>query len=279
MSTHGTYSMYTRGGCRCQDCRDATAAYQRRYRRECAQRRWGAAESWLVGAQPVREHIAMLRAHGLGWQRIATLAEVPRVTVSRLSGHGDPRRPQRRLARTSAERILAVTIDDAAGRALVPSGPTVRRLQALAAAGWTLQALADRLGVWRQHVSVVQSGDRELVRADTARAVARVYRDLHMTPGPNRHTAARARRRGWLPPLAWDDIDAGVVGDTAQWVGCQMCDDVAAALAAGATPDQAARVMSDAQLAHSRRSTLSKHLHAHARWDLLEAVGLTEVAA
>jgi transcriptional regulator with XRE-family HTH domain len=271
--------MYTRGGCRCQPCRDATAAYQRRYRMECAQRRWGASESWLVDAQPVREHIAMLRTHGLGWQRIATLAEVPRVTVSRLSGHGDPRRPQRRLARTSAERILAVTPDQAAGRALVPSGPTVRRLQALAAAGWTLQALADRLGVWRQHVSVVQSGDRELVRADTARAVTRVYRDLHMTPGPNRHTAARARRRGWLPPLAWDDIDAGVVGDTAQWVGCQMCDDVAAALAAGATPDQAARVMSDAQLAHSRRSALSKHLHAHARWDLLEAVGLTGVAA
>lgn len=279
MSSHGTYAMYTRGKCRCQDCRDANAAYQRGYRKRCAQRRWGAAESWLVDAQPVRDHIAMLRAHGVGWQRIAALAEVPRVTVSRLSGYGDQRRPQRRLARTSAERIMAITPDDAAGRALVPSGPTVRRLQALAALGWTLQAIADRLDVWRQHVSVVQSGDRELVRADTARAVARVYRDLHMTPGPNSRTAARARRRGWLPPLAWDDIDAGVVGDTAQYVGCVMCDDVEAAVAAGATPDEVARVISTAALPNTRRSTLSKHLHSHARWDLLESVGLIEVAA
>lgn len=70
---------------------------------------------------------------------------------------------------------------------LLPTRGTTRRLQALQAMGWDLQAIgAD----WR---------DPE--------QVARLYDELGMRPGPSQTAREIARECGWLPPLAWDDID------------------------------------------------------------------------
>jgi hypothetical protein len=38
-------------------------------------------------------------------------------------------------------------------------------------------------------------------------AVARVYEELCMIPGPSQRTRALAANRGWAAPLDWDDID------------------------------------------------------------------------
>lgn len=71
--------------------------------------------------------------------------------------------------------------------------------------------IAERAG-WRRGQSVtVLLEDHQYFLRDTAEAVKRAYDALSMTPGPSSLTAARAKKAGWLPPLAWEDIDAGIL--------------------------------------------------------------------
>ena len=89
-----------------------------------------------------------------------------------------------------------------------PTG-TVRRLQALAAEGWTLADLADLLGVTRSGVHMLRSDPPARMLTATAERVRAVYEQLgppDLTPA-RRVARARALRRGWAPPLAWDDDD------------------------------------------------------------------------
>ncbi len=105
---------------------------------------------------------------------------------------------------------------------VVSSLGTARRLQALAAIGWSVIALADQLGYHRSGVANLQVRRRAQILRSTADRVAEVYERLSMTLGPaDVRTRKRAARLGWAPPLAWDDIDsptgraAGVVLDLA----------------------------------------------------------------
>jgi hypothetical protein len=87
----------------------------------------------------------------------------------------------------------------------VDSTGSARRLQALAALGYGLLDLAEHLEWGKSRVRDVQSMRAPLVRVATAERVARVYDELAMTPGPSTRARDLARRRGWVPPLAWDD--------------------------------------------------------------------------
>lgn len=82
---------------------------------------------------------------------------------------------------------------------------TARRLRALAALGWDLADLADRLGVNTRRVHHLQAMGSPTVYRTTADSVRRVYDALSMTVGPSGKTARIARRNRWPPPLAWDD--------------------------------------------------------------------------
>lgn len=89
-----------------------------------------------------------------------------------------------------------------------------RRLQALVALGWSLSDLARFEGV---HVGTVWIWVRaERLGPSIVRRVEALYDLLSMTlpvedSHETRQVASRARgmarRRGWVPPLAWDDID------------------------------------------------------------------------
>lgn len=102
----------------------------------------------------------------------------------------------------------------AKGKLTVDSTGTRRRVQALYALGWTWDALAAELGipnnssVWRL-AHGVHCSDRGVYR-ETAASIADLYERLCMTR-PEGWVADRARsiaiRNGWVPPLAWDDID------------------------------------------------------------------------
>lgn len=98
----------------------------------------------------------------------------------------------------------------------VPAGATARRLQALIAIGWTFQELAQRIGFTSMRYHLLD--DSYLVSVGTARRVASIYDELSMTPPPDslgtRRALALARRRGWVPPLEWDDIDEGTLAPT-----------------------------------------------------------------
>jgi hypothetical protein len=90
-------------------------------------------------------------------------------------------------------------------------GPTMidrtgsrRRVEALMVIGWTQQHIADAAGITLPVVQNMHT-KRTYVHRETAEKIATAYDKLSMRLGPNMHTAAVARNRGYAPPLAWDD--------------------------------------------------------------------------
>lgn len=84
---------------------------------------------------------------------------------------------------------------------------TARRLQALATLGWTSADLASRLRTNEAAVRRWRQAHTPLVNPDSAARVAALYEQLSGTPGPSARMRDEARRRGWVPPLLWEDID------------------------------------------------------------------------
>lgn len=81
---------------------------------------------------------------------------------------------------------------------------TRRRLQALVANGWPMLALADELGISKCAVSQLCNAQAR-ARWTTVARVRVVYARLADLEGPSSSARIRARNRGWLPPLWWDD--------------------------------------------------------------------------
>lgn len=87
---------------------------------------------------------------------------------------------------------------------VVDATPTLRRLQALVAAGWTCQELAGHLGYsTRQAVKDIMESPR--VYRATHDKVEALYSALQALPGPSQLNRQRSRRKGWAVPFAWDD--------------------------------------------------------------------------
>ena len=83
----------------------------------------GAVGAGLVSAGPARAHLEVLRAAGGGTRAIAGAAGVARRSVSDVvSGR------KARIRAETASRLLAVTVDDVNGQALVDAAPTVALL-------------------------------------------------------------------------------------------------------------------------------------------------------
>jgi transcriptional regulator with XRE-family HTH domain len=98
---------------------------------------------------------------------------------------------------------------------MIPGIGTNRRLQALAALGWSAVVLAERLGCSHQAVSKLRR--RTTVHRATAARVAALYQELSTTTPPPSGgvtlTMAVAARNGWARPDQWlpgeiDDPDA-----------------------------------------------------------------------
>lgn len=100
----------------------------------------------------------------------------------------------------------------------VEGARTRRKVRALAAIGWTAREVAQRMEPPISQQAISQILARETIRSSTAARIDRVYDELEMKIPPD--TIYHRRRRnealaaGWLPPLAYDDIDAGVVAET-----------------------------------------------------------------
>lgn len=208
-SDHGMNARY-QAGCRCRRCRQAHVDDEARRLRQIAYGRWQP----FADAELARAHVRMLGSYGIGWKRTAELAGLSAGTVNHLM-HSDP--PSKRVQRKTLEAILSVEprLENAAPKARVDATGTRRRIQALAAAGWPLNRIARELGWRRSKVSLVL-GTFERVTVPTALAVRALYEQLWDKPCPAangneaagiRKAKAHARRMGWAPPAAWDDID------------------------------------------------------------------------
>jgi hypothetical protein len=91
---------------------------------------------------------------------------------------------------------------------VVNSLGTARRLQALAALGWTLADLGTELGYNKSMVGHLQTRRHKQILKSTADRVTAAFNRLSMQVGGSDKTRRRAVREGWPPPLAWnDDID------------------------------------------------------------------------
>ena len=123
----------------------------------------------------------------------------------------------RACERERQQRILAISPQDFRNRAphsrMDPTG-TRRRLQALVAIGYPFAELASRLG--RTTGNLGRCLVSESVNAYTALDVAELYERLSLVVPrfatdhereASERARAQAQERGWLPPLAWDDID------------------------------------------------------------------------
>lgn len=174
-------------------------------KRQIAYGRWRP----FVDAEPARQHVLALRAAGMGPVTISRLSGVAHGALGKLI-YGDRQRglaPSKRIRPETEAKILAVeaTLEHLAPGAKVPALGTLRRVQALVAIGWTIAELARRLDIPRLRLDRLD--ERSHVQAQTARAVDALFRELCMTPGPSNRARRAAERKGWPPPLAWDDID------------------------------------------------------------------------
>ena len=213
---HGTQGAYTQDGCRCTHCTRANTATKREYRTAVA---YGRREG-LLKAEPVRQHLADLRAAGFSLQTIADASGLALSSVAALV-YGVPARdlpPTTHVRVDTADRLLAVDAATAAlpGGARIPATGSRRRLQAQACLGWGNSALTTRTALTQRSLNRLLNSDVDTVTLDTARAVATLYARLRLAPPPGRtqlqrnaarQSAARAQAAGWRPPHAWHDID------------------------------------------------------------------------
>jgi hypothetical protein len=211
---HGTREAYVLDRCRCPACSGANTIAERDRRRAHV---YGRARG-NVPADEARDHLRSLTAAGIGVKQAALLSGVAYSTLARLlwgdAGRGKP--PNQHVRASTAARILAIEASAAnlADGGRVDATGTRRRLQALITIGWTRASLARQLH--RSTASVRRTLTSASVTVATAEAVRDLYDQLWNTAPdestPARHNASEAARiyagqHGWLPPMAWDDID------------------------------------------------------------------------
>jgi transcriptional regulator with XRE-family HTH domain len=197
----------------CEKCHRDYYPLRRGYCRSCdndRRRRYGY-ECSYVDAEPVRQHVRALQAAGIGQRRLAQLAGLQRNTV-RIITNGRSERggaPTKRVHQSTAEAILAVRIPDIphdpaiAGKQLVDSLGSVRRIQSLVAYGYSRREIARRIGITPNTLSRIVREPKML--ASTARKIAELYTELEATPGTYSRSINEGRKNGWKPPMAWDD--------------------------------------------------------------------------
>jgi hypothetical protein len=179
--------------------------------------------AWLRANRPVpiaavHDHIEQLRSAGFGYRRISDLAGVG-FTTARDIAH--PRSTRKFVSAPVAAKLFAVTIEDRPAR-INPVG-VGRRIEALIALGYTENRIADSLGITQSNLWKLFGGRATWVRPETFAKVDAVFRELSVLPMPEGWVAERARRRarrrGWVPPLAWDEheIDDPAATPAQRW--------------------------------------------------------------
>lgn len=193
---HGTYAgalaHWRFDGNLCGDCRVAA----RRHRKLAGMRRLRGIEGHVSLGQ---------RAWGTldaaGCTQLAKLTGLGRNNLYRMHRLG----PDARVLRSTRAKILAASPPTNVG--------IQRRLQALAAIGHTAMAVAVIAGVHPEPLGRLRRRATPpiTVKSHVAAGICRSYDELAMKPAPVTRVSSKCRsiaeREGWLPPMAWDDID------------------------------------------------------------------------
>lgn len=157
--------------------------------------------------QANHDKLTNLRRKGATWDQLAEWVGVSDSVIWRLIDGG----PEYVVYARTYARVR----DMKPGRIVTAVG-VARRLQALAWLGYTSPVVAAESGVHEETIRDARNGTLAYLHATTAAALADTYDRLWTAPAEPRSphssrgiTRSRnhARRKGWLPPLAWDDID------------------------------------------------------------------------
>jgi plasmid maintenance system antidote protein VapI len=202
--THSGYNVHrNHGETPCDACRTANRDYHRAYYDRTRRR--------LIPSGEARAHIARLESEGHTLLAIAEAAHCRPEHLRRIARGEIPT-----LTPDVATRILNATPDpgiDPNRNRLIPATGTARRLTALRAMGWPIDHLAHRLGTTIQNVNAIERR-RKRVTTRTAAAIAELYDEIAMRPGPSARAAKRARTLGAVVPLGWDD---DTIDDPGAW--------------------------------------------------------------
>lgn len=173
--------------------------------------------NFYTDAAPVRDHVKKLRAYGIGGKQLAKLAKVSIGVINTLNQGNSHKRgvPTKKVTTGAAIRILSVEMKlaNVADGATIDAKVTRRQLEALAAVGYSFKWVAEMIGMPRQVIYKTYAAER--VYGRTARAIDDLFNryaytrrtsDLPHVRKAITRTLAQAKRFGWVPAAAWDDI-------------------------------------------------------------------------
>jgi lambda repressor-like predicted transcriptional regulator len=149
--------------------------------------------------EELRGKVAALRNLGWTWEAIARPAGLSHHTA-RLIHLGQTRN----VWPETAAALLALPVVPYDSHRGIDSAGTRRRVQALSWMGWPCSEVAARAGVSENTLRTVIQPSRR-ISFTLARKITAVYDELSMVQGPSKGAAGKARGRGHLPPLAWED--------------------------------------------------------------------------
>lgn len=213
-----TTNCWTNHKCKCEPCRE-----NYRERRKAWTPR--PQHTRRVPADLARAHIIRAIEKGASTNAIADRTGLPDSTIFRVY-----KGQRKTLRQDTHKKILSFK---GAPRNTVDAWRVRRRLEALAAIGYSSMSISNASNASHSALRDIHAHAWPTVRTNVANAVFEFYREHHMKPvEPGSASVTRtlnwARREGFHPPAAWDDIDdpdeqpAGARGGRV----CRDCRDV-----------------------------------------------------
>lgn len=202
---HGERRTYVRG-CRCDACARANAAYCKRYRSR-AHKSGGAIR---VDAGKARRHLTAM-SEFYTKSAMGSLAAMNSSAIYRIQSGLQPQ-----VTREVEARILAIKPGEDVGGQWVPAIYAARRIQALTALGYSVHWQAVQLGYQKQNMIGLIRGEKPFITSTVDQRIREHYERHSMTPPSaasrfERASITKAKNmaatHGWVPPLAWNNID------------------------------------------------------------------------
>lgn len=177
-----------------------TKCPNRSYRYGLCEKHWLASPHGFIPAEPTREHLMALRAKGLGVYRISELTGIDHASLRAIE-----LRTYQHVRRRTHDAIVAVPIPAKIvdGATSMPADGTARRIRALCRIGHSQSGIASHFGVQVQMINRMLR--QPYVTSKWAARISDLYDELQAVDGPSASTRRQAERKGWPPPLAWDD--------------------------------------------------------------------------
>lgn len=183
--------------CHCDTCRMTERRYEKRRHFLAVSGR-----SILVDSAPAREHLTMLREAGDSLTGIAERYSLSRYTLHKISCGLWPR-----INAATEAKILAIHPGTATDdhRSVSAVGAR-RRVRALMAAGHSLNAIKDAVGMQHNTASVLVNGRHPTIKYELNERVKAGYLLLAGSRGESVRSLRRAEREGWPDPVWWEDM-------------------------------------------------------------------------